>query len=103
MVNSQKIPSYQTKRPEKSVIAKMNTPNPENLSEVFQQIDENIIRNADNTWGCKGCDRSFKKKDHLKQHVETHLEGLSYDCPVCEKTFRSRHSLQQHNHKFHKI
>ena len=41
---SKKIPSYQTERPEKSVIAKINTPNPENLSEVFQQ------REIENCW-----------------------------------------------------
>ena len=103
-VKSQKMPSYhQTEGPEKSVIAKLNTQNPENLSEVLQQIDENIIRNADHTWGCKVCNRSFKKKDHLKQHIETHLEGVSYDCPMCEKTFRSTNSLNVHKVRFHKI
>ena len=95
----QKIRSYQT---EKRVLAKLNTEVSENTSEVFQQIDENIVRNADYTWECKVCNRSFARKDSLKQHIETHLEGVSYDCPMCEKTFRSRHSLAMHKHRNHK-
>ena len=100
---SQKIPSYQTERPERSVIAKINTTNSENFPEVLEQIDENIVRNADNMWECKACSRSFVRKDHLKQHIETHLEGVSFDCPMCDKTFRSRNSLNVHTVRFHKV
>ena len=99
-IQSLKIPSYQS---EKRVLAKLNTENSENNLDVLEQIDENIVRNSDNMWECKICSRSFARKDSLKQHIETHLEGVSYDCPMCEKTFRSRHSLKQHKHKFHKI
>ena len=93
---SQKTPSYQTERPEKSVIAKLNT-------ETMEQIDENIVRNADNTWECKVCRRSFARKDVLRHHIETHVEGLSFDCPMCDKTFRSRHSFKMHKIRFHKV
>ena len=100
---SKKIPSYQTERQEKSVIAKINTAESESISEVSQQIEENIVRNADNMWECKVCCRSFARKDVLRQHIETHVEGGSYDCPMCEKTFRSRHSLKMHKIRTHKV
>ena len=44
------------------------------------------------------------KKDlsHLKNHIETHLEGLSFPCQLCEKTFRSRNALSIHKTRYHK-
>ena len=101
-VTSQRAPSHKTEKPNQSVIAKINTANSDNISEVCHQIEENMVRNADNMWECKVCSRCFARKDSLQQHSETHLEGLSYDCSMCEKTFRTRHSLKQHNHKQHR-
>ena len=103
-VQHQKKP-YQAERQEMSVIAKLDTSIniSDNFSVVDVKIEENIVRNAENMWECLQCGRSFARKDNLKNHVETHLEGLSFDCPMCEKTFRSRHSLTMHKHRFHKI
>ena len=75
----QKTPSYKVENQEQSVIAKINTANSEDISEIFQKIEENMVRNADNMWECKVCARCFARKDSLQQHIETHLEGLSYD------------------------
>ena len=99
-----KTPSYQAERPDQRVLAKVDTSinfNCDNISEVNEQIEDNIVRNAENMWECKVCGRSFARKDHLKQHVETHLEGVSFDCPMCEKTFRSRNALAIHKHRNH--
>ena len=74
----------------------------ESFLEVVEQIEENMHINADNKWECKVCNRCFARKDHLKQHIETHLEGLSFDCPMCESTFRSRSLLAKHKHRFHR-
>ena len=99
---------YETKlkpNPERheKIIAKNSTDmNPENLTEVNEQIIQNIVKNSDGTYSCKICGKnSGKQMGHMKNHVETHLEGLCYNCPMCERTFRSRPSLIMHKRRNH--
>ena len=95
---NQKTPSYQQERPERPS-------NSESFLELVEQIEEKMHRNAENKWECKLCNRCFARKEHLKQHVEIHLEGLSFDCPMCESTFRSRSLLAKHKqykHRYHR-
>ena len=97
-----KKPSYQAERPEQSYIAKVDSSiNSDNISDVNEQIKENVLRNADNMWECIVCCKSFTHKKHANQHAETHLEGLSFNCPICEKSFRTRNALAIHKHKNH--
>ena len=107
--NRENVTRYETKmkpnpyeRHEK-IIAKVSTDmNPENLSEINEQIEQNIIKNLDGTYSCQICGKnSGKGKTHIKNHIETHLEGLCFNCPMCEKTFRSRHSLTMHKRRNH--
>ena len=72
------------------VIAKVSINNtPVNISEINEQIEQNIIRNWDGTYSCYLCGKnSGRQMGHCKNHIETHLEGLSFNCPLCEKTFR---------------
>ena len=64
-----KTQSYQAERLEQRVLAKVDTSiNSENISEVNGQIEENMLKNAENMWDCKVCGRSFAQKKHAKQH-----------------------------------
>ena len=104
--NFQDNSSYRTKTKPKGherMITKVNTDiNPENISEIDEQIEQNIIKNSDGTYSCQFCGKySGRKIDHCRNHIETHLEGLSFNCPMCEKTFRSRPSLAKHKSRDH--
>ena len=69
---------------------------------VDQAIQENLER-GDGVYHCRVCNYARKSKSDVKKHIETHIEGLSYDCsePECGKTFRSRDSLKNHKYLFH--
>ena len=86
------------------VIAKTSTDiNPENITEVDEQIKQNIIKNSDGTYFCQICGKnSGRHINNCRNHIETHLEGLSFNCPMCEKTFRSRNSLAMHKSTKHR-
>ena len=43
-----------------------------------------------------------RKSRNMKNHIETHLEGISFSCNLCGKQFRSRNSLNCHKSVFHK-
>ena len=48
---------------------------------------------------CKICGKvssGRNRRQDLGNHIETHLEGLSFVCQLCGKIFRSRHVLRCH-------
>ena len=54
-------------------------------------------------WNCLVCDHTNTgmKSSNIRQHVETHLDGLVYTCNLCSKEFRSRNILNLHKIKTH--
>ena len=78
------------------------------FGEQNEKLNEMITTNADGTLSCSVCGKvakvsrdTYVMRNNLRNHVETHLEGLSYNCPFCDKTFRSRNSLNSHRSQKH--
>ena len=93
-----------TVKTETSAIVNIDEDTASNIEEVDAKIAENILKESDGTFTCLLCGKSgSKRKDNLKKHVETHLEGLSFPCPYCGKIFRSRNALQIHNSRHHRL
>ena len=71
--------------------------------EISQKMKE-LYEKTDNGWKCLACDHTNTglKSSNMRQHVETHLEGLCYTCNMCHKEFRSRNHLNHHKHNSHK-
>ena len=80
----------------------------QNLDEINQRIDMNMSKNEDGFYTCGICGKVGVEKDiknrkvNMRNHVETHMEGLSFPCQSCDKTFRSRNSLNFHKSKYHR-
>ena len=66
------------------------------VSEVDNAVNENMEKIASGMWKCKLCEKTATRTYILKNHIETHLEGLSFPCQLCGKTFRSRPSYKNH-------
>jgi len=62
----------------------------------YNMREEEIMEREDGVWRCKQCGKTSRMKHHIRSHVETHIEGVSYPCNYCAKQFRSRSSLQVH-------
>ena len=83
--------------------------NVDDVNDVNQQVDELIETLPDGSLKCTHCGK-LASRDNVKQvcrrnmrnHVETHLDGLSFDCQLCGKTFRSRPSLNNHVSRNHR-
>ena len=70
-------------------------------SEANDIIAELTLR-IDGVYTCGNCGKTAKDKTHLKNHIETHIDGLVYSCDYCNKTFRSKNSLAIHISRCHK-
>ena len=87
---------------------------PENLedknsivqSEDYHNLDEKInqmfSRDQSGMYSCHSCPKKSNKTTNIRVHVETHLEGLQFDCNFCSKPLRSRDSLRNHIRNYHK-
>ena len=70
-----------------------------NRSEVETKFNEIVVK-ENSLYKCTVCSKVVKDKTKMRNHIETHIEGLVYDCQTCKKTFRSNESLRKHTSKF---
>ena len=77
--------------------------NLEEMNDIDGKIEEYIGLDETGNYKCNLCGKKTgRHKRHLQNHIETHLEGLSFSCQFCDKTFRSRNSVAIHKNRFHK-
>merc|ERR1712020_22775 len=58
-----------------------------------------ITRQDDGSWVCRVCGKTQagrQARGNMKQHVETHIEGIQHTCTTCGKTYKNRNSLHTH-------
>ena len=61
-----------------------------------------LLEKIDGIYVCKVCQKSSSHQHALLRHIETHIDGISYNCQYCGKTFRSVNSLSCHKSVYHK-
>ena len=67
------------------------------LEHLDEKINEYIEKDSDGRYKCGFCGKSpFRLRIHLKNHIETHIEGLQFQCSHCPSILRSRNSLEKH-------
>ena len=71
--------------------------------EIEMKIKE-LYQKVDGVWKCLACDYTSSRSysGHMRRHIETHLDGLSYPCNMCTKEFRSKPCLYEHNKIIHR-
>ena len=71
---------------------------------VYQSVNqfEELVVKENNTYRCTVCQKTMSHKTNMKNHLEVHLTGLSYNCQLCEMTFRSNNLFSVHKTKYHK-
>ena len=62
----------------------------------YKTLNEIIMKNKDNTWGCLQCGKIYNNRSAINSHVEFHIGGLTYECRMCLKKFKTSSSLSGH-------
>ena len=106
--------SYTPNNPMQRPVQRNNTNraislNVDDVNNINQKADELIETLPDGSLKCTHCGKIASKgsvkqvcRRNMRNHAETHLEGLSFDCHLCGKIFRSRNSLNCHRSVYHK-
>ena len=79
----------------KKKIITMNADEFQSVEDFDLQIQQQILRTEDG-YKCLVCNKVLKTEFNLKEHIETHMKGLSFDCKFCGKKTKSRSSLRMH-------
>ena len=82
----------------------------ENIDEIRKTLQQYIKTGADGNLKCTICGKEAScppsaprvGRRNLENHIETHLEGLSFPCQLCGKTFRSRNAYNIHKTRSHR-
>ena len=74
----------------------------QDINEIEEKVNQYVDKLDSKRFKCTICGKEASRSRNLKNHIETHLEGLSFPCDSCGKTFRSRNSLNCHSTKYHK-
>ena len=85
-------PEYQDKTIPMQLSARQNV---QIDSETLGKVDAMIVKRSDG-YSCTQCEYITRKRPHMREHVEKHIEGLEYPCNSCDKILRSSHSLRDH-------
>ena len=66
-------------------------------------LEKRVQRGSENgLWSCVDCEYKSRKKDHFREHVETHMIGVKHECPLCNKVLQSLKTLRIHITNIHK-
>ena len=63
--------------------------------ELNEQLG-NLIEKSLGAWKCKVCNKTDKFLSHIRQHAETHIQGVVHSCSICKKTFATSSSMRVH-------
>ena len=66
--------------------------NNEQVEEKFQKF----VLKEDRLFRCTFCNKTMPHRSNMKKHLETHLSGLSHECPLCGQSFRSENAFLHH-------
>ena len=105
-VDFRDIKSESTKRPRQSASSSIAVAGSftGNTSEINEKTEAYLLRGEDGLYSCGVCGKTGdKSKRNMRNHVETHIDGLSFPCQSCDKIFRSRNSLNVHKSIFHRF
>ena len=75
----------------------------ENITEIEEKISEYLEKIDGGAFRCTICGKEGNRSRNVKNHIETHMEGLSFPCGSCGKIFRSRITLFNHTNSLHKV
>ena len=74
----------------------------QSLRDYDEKIEESYTKISTGFYTCSYCDKSFRQRCHMREHVEIHLEGVSFPCTSCGALLRSRNSLRIHKRTKHR-
>ena len=74
--------------------------NATDLADLNDKLDS-MVEKVNGNWTCTVCGKTsnLNKRNDVRRHAETHVEGVSHPCNYCDKIFRCSNALRMHLRK----
>ena len=83
------VDQNQFDNPELKTQSKVSVPGNSSFEEVETLVTSYLIKHDNGLFACSLCGKfGTKQRGDMKNHIETHLDGVRFSCPICEKNFR---------------
>ena len=89
------VNNHLTGQTKEKKIVTMNSKDFQTIEELDVYIEQQIVK-TDGVFKCNICNRTSNRISNIKEHIELHIDGLSFECSFCGKTMSSRHCLRNH-------
>ena len=63
---------------------------------------DSLITSTEGELICLICGKRSTVRQNIRNHVETHIEGIVFTCDICMKPYKTRNSLNVHKSLHHK-
>ena len=80
---------------------KFNIKRKSKYSKELEALLESFMSEKNRVHICKQCGKSTRDRTNLKEHIETHIEGLEFVCCYCNKILTTTCSLRKHKRICH--
>ena len=70
------------------------------VDEIERQCKQYVTR-ENGVLGCTSCGYVTTVNTHMREHVEKHIEGLTYSCLWCDKIGKSKKNIRTHIFRNH--
>merc|ERR1712126_340607 len=80
------------------------TTNAKDIKNVMEKVNEYIEKCSDGSFRCTVCGKTNNKRNaaqNMRNHIQTHLEGMSFSCNLCQMNFRSSNAMHIHKTRNH--
>ena len=98
MLKSNEIPQYSLTNTKKENLIVHLDDKSLPYSEFEKSLGQLIRPNKHGILECSTCSKT-DSLSHLKEHVEKHLVGLSFECKICSQKMRYSHQNRKNQHK----
>ena len=69
--------------------------------EQSEEKPKRLSYRENNIYHCENCNFFTKVRAHILCHLESHVEGIKYECQFCAKTFQSSEGFRKHIGRLH--
>ena len=77
----------------------------EDSEKLTQEVNKRLVTKKDENdrviHMCTVCEKEGRKKDKMRLHIETHLDGFSHKCQYCDVVKKTTATIQFHEWYFH--
>jgi len=69
--------------------------------ETVQSMSARVLDQGSYFWQCTVCSKTFRQRNHIREHLEARHMNVSYSCTLCARSCKTSASLRMHMKNHH--